>query len=343
MPDLFEDAVSVEDFVLPSDAALEQRPADRPRDEQGRFAAADPEPEPVVEEPAAEEDAPVVEEEPAVEEPVAEEETAAERLYAGNFKNVDDLERAYEDLRSKFGQQGSELGDLRKAFEDRFAELDQRLQTPQAPPVQITADLVEQNPAYATVLAYEQNNPAALQIAFENWKVEDPTAAAVWLSDTKATEREKALRQEYEAKLQQFEQRLAPAAAAGEEQQLAGLVQAAANANPGLTEFVTGDQLAAVANEFPEDATTLATGTPDQKARALVKLFQIHRGRVSDNLAVSKEEIARTAAVEAQKVREEAFVASATSTSSGEKPSAAERIAAQWAEARAPIDEGWNI
>jgi hypothetical protein len=70
------------------------------RDEHGRFAKA--EPEPAAEQPAEPEAEALPD---AVAEPTAAEE--AERLLAGNFKTVDDLERAYEVLRSRFGQQGN--------------------------------------------------------------------------------------------------------------------------------------------------------------------------------------------------------------------------------------------
>jgi hypothetical protein len=54
-------------------------------------------------------------------------------------------------------------------------------------------------------------------------------------------------------------------------------------------------------------------------------------------------EVGRTTALEAQRAREEAFVASATTATSGYKPSKADQYAAEWDEIDRPWVEGWQV
>jgi hypothetical protein len=87
----------------------------------------------------------------------------------------------------------------------------------------------------------------------------------------------------------------------------------------------------------------IALGTPDQKIEAIRALHQVHRGRLGDTLKVQTEEIARATAEKSQQAREEAFVASATTASTGTKPSKAEEIAADWDAEKSLLAAGWNV
>lgn len=335
---------NADEFALPGDEARlaqitpveETAPAEQP------VAMAEPE--------AVAEDAPAVDDRPRnpdgtfaakpAEADLAAEETPAERLLAGNFKTADELERAYEELRSLNGRQGQELGDLRRTFEQQFAQINEQLQRqPQAPPVQITSDLIDTNPAYAAQLAYEQENGTAFQLAFSAWKDEDPFGASAW-AGAKQTETQIAeLNAKYEERLSAVQAQIAPVTQTAQAARIAALVAQ----TPGLAEFVASDKIATVAQEFPEVAAALLSGTPDQKVRSLQTLHQIARGRESDNLQVTQQDIARQQAEQAQAVREEAFVASASTTSAGVKPSVADQIAADWGADKALIEAGWNV
>ena len=338
MPELFED-VSVDEFALPTDADQIARKNAKAMADTGETApAAAVEPEQVVEEPAE-----PVAEEPAAGEEVVAEETASEKLLAGNFKTTEELERAYEELRSLNGRQSQELGELRKTFEEQFAQINQRLETPTAPPVQITADLIESNPAYAAQLAYEQNNGVAFQAAFEQWKEEQPFEAAAWAATKHNEEQLAALRAEQEQRYRELQAQVAPAAENVAASQVTSLIAQAEATTPGLSEFVASDKVAPLAQEFPEVAAALLSGTPKQKFESLRALHLIAKGRESDNLKATTEQVGRATAEEAQRVREEAFVASATTTSSGVKPSKADTIAAEWDAMDAPHRDGWNI
>lgn len=307
-----------------------------------------------VEEPAAVEEAPVVEDVAtderlrnpdgtfAANEPAAEE-TPAEKLYAGKYKSADELERAYQELQSHAGRQGSEISELRQAFETRLSQIDERLATPPAPPVQITAELIESNPGYASQLAYEQDNGTAFAIAFETWQEMEPFKAAAW-ANAKTTEAQIAeLSAKYEERLDAVQSQLGPVAKSTDAAVLNSLLTQAEAKTPGLTEFVLSDKVAQVAQEFPDEAELLLNGTPDQKARSLQKLFLIDGGRNRDTLQATTEQVGRATAIEAEKVREESFVASATTASSGVKPSRADEIAASWDEIDKPYNDGWQV
>lgn len=68
-------------------------------------------------------------EEPKTEEPKAhepqKEESKEEKLYAGKFKSPEDLEKSYSELERMKGEQGNELGNLRKEKEVLLGQLEQ--------------------------------------------------------------------------------------------------------------------------------------------------------------------------------------------------------------------------
>lgn len=341
MTDLFAEDVSAEDFALPGDAAI-----------LGRETPA-AEPDPVVEEAPAE---PVAEtEEPAkqerlrnedgtfapnpVDEPVAETQQADESD-ADYATRIAQLEQRLADKDEFIGRQSQEVAEVRRLME-QIAE--KQNETPAAPPVQITGDMIDQNPAYAAQLAYEQDNGVAFAQAFEAWKEEDPFQAAAWATGKQNELQLAELERKQEERFAALQATVAPAAQTAQVAQLNTLLAAADEKNPGLLAFVASDKAAALASEFPEAAQLLVAGTPDQKVRSLQMLHQIDRGRASDTLKVTEEQVAREVAVQGQQAREDAFVASASTTTSGQTLSKAEQIGAEWDAMEAPYKDGWNL
>lgn len=326
MPDLFEEAVSAEDFALPGDAERLGRMAAKAE------AAAEPQTE-YVEAPAAAE--------PAEAEPVADapaEGTPPSDETPAVDPAVVQLEKRLQDKDEFIGRLSNELGELRQAV----TQMDQRVNAPA--PVEVTTDLIDTNPALAAQLAYDQNNGVAFQAAFEAWKDFDPTTAAVWAAGKQADEREAELKRTYEERFARMEASLGPVSQQTAANEAGRLISDRAAAIPGLGEFITNTPaVTAMANEFPDEAEHILNGTPDQKVRAFEKLFLIHRGRESDTHRATQEEVARETAVAAQQAREDAFVASATTTSSGVKPSRAEQIGSEWDAMDAPYKDGWNV
>lgn len=66
-----------------------------------------------------------VEEEPVETEPEPEEEPKEEKVYAGKFKNPEDLEKSYTELEKKLGEQGSKLGETEKEKNILLAQMEQ--------------------------------------------------------------------------------------------------------------------------------------------------------------------------------------------------------------------------
>ena len=337
MPDLWEsDESNVDDFALPGDdrlieqlkqdnsadaSAEAENAPERPRNEKGQFVKADPEPEA---EPEAEAAA-----EPAVE-------AAPDTLILGKFKNAEEVINAYTELEKHTGGLRNELGELRRMFEER---LNQPAPPPVGAPVAITQDLIDQNPGYAVQLAYEQGNEPALRLAFEQWEDAEPTKAAAWYAQQLVAQE----RAEMQAQFAQLRAEIQPAAERADTEAFqAGLREYVAE-KPDAAEFIQGGHLAALANEFSWARETLERGTPQQQIEAIKSLHAIHRGRNTDNLRVATQEVARATAEEAQREREEAFVASPSGTPGAVKPREADTIAAEWDKLQAPIESGWNV
>jgi uncharacterized coiled-coil protein SlyX len=296
------------DFTAASEAAEAEALAESPEPDVEEVAEA---PEAVAETV----DEPAVEERPrnpdgtfAAKEP----EEPEERLYAGQYKTVEELERAVQEKQQFADRLANELGETRRAMEERFTGLEERIATPITPQTPITRELIEENPGAATQLAFQQGNQQALQIAYEAWKYEEPADAASWRADVIANQRIAQLEQQYEARLAQIEQRVAPAESQALDNEWATTFRTIEAKYPDLHSYK--DEMTEIATEFPQFASDLR-GDPESRGKALESLYLIARGRTADTLRATQGEIAQQTAVEAQRVREDAFVASQTSQS----------------------------
>lgn len=154
-------------------------------------------------------DAPATETTPAaggesttpVEEQTTATETDTEKLLAGKYESPEALERAYQELQSKFNERDGEIGEVRRLRE----ELDSLRGRVDAPQHDYDA-LISANPAAAAQLAYEAGDAYHLNGALEAWKDEDPFAAAVWYSNTRNEARMAQLAQSYEERLSVHDQ-----------------------------------------------------------------------------------------------------------------------------------------
>jgi hypothetical protein len=265
----------------------------------------------------------VAEEAEAVEEEVVEEEVAEERPRdeKGRFASLkaDDLSpdiRAYLDAHGGdvaaalkdateaqrvIGRQGSELGDLRKAVD--------QIQAAQGKPRVDTnsfAQLIENDPAQATVLAYQAGDTAAAGMALQAWKDEDPFAAGQWVTDQRIQE----LRSNFDQRLQSttapLQQRVAG-------QDFEDALTTFARANPDVDQY-TGT-MQAIAQESPRILQILKDD-PSVEAKIEVYDFLYNKARVRDTgrLAEQKQVVATEGAAAAEADKIGAAVASATST-----------------------------
>jgi hypothetical protein len=271
---------------------------EQPRNEDGTFAP----------KAAAEEAAPVVDEQPIVVE-----ETPAEALLAGKYKNVDALEAAHVELQALLDRQGASLGEeraLRAAYEERLVALEASVNAP--PRQQITGDFIEQNPAQAAQVAYEQGDRAALGAAYQQWALEDPAAAATWVGERRLQEERQSWQEEQKRLRAELEQRFAPIQQQNEQAVLAQGVQALPETV--RTFLADAPAVQSLANEFPTLGETIIGGSPAAKLNAIQALYDIHRGRTADTLTTAATDVARTVAQEAQAARDEAYVASSTAS-----------------------------
>lgn len=324
MSDLFEEAVSVEDFALPGDdARLGRAAAAEPAPE----AAVEPGPEAAVDEPQADESA--VEAETTETQPGEPETDHAAR--------VDQLERRIADKDEFIGRLSNEVGESRRLIEELAAR------EPAQAAVQITSDMIDTNPAYAAQLAYEQENGVAFAAAFDAWREEDPFQAAAWATSKRSEELIAERDVRHEQRLTELEQRVAPAAAATQQNEFVNRAQVVITEFPEIPKLLEDGTIGTIADEYPSIGESLAGSDPVKKAAALRQAAEIARGRLGDTLKASRQEVARQTAEAAQTVRDESFVASTTTTTSGTKPSRAEEIGAEWDAMEAPYNDGWNV
>lgn len=287
----FKEAYAEAERQAAAAAGLVDETAEPLRDEKGQFAAA---------EPAAE-----AAEQAAVETP----DERDARILA--------LEARLAEKEAFIGRQSSEIGELRQTVEERLASYDERLNRPAHR--QITSDLIDQNPAAATQLAYEQNDTAALAAAYEVWSDIAPAAASAWVSEQRAAERETALRADYDRKIAEIEGRFSPIQKSNEDAQLAAEVQALPEDTKA---FLTAPEFSALANEFPTIGKTVVSGSPRERVEAVRALHDIYRGRTADTLTRTAQDVAREQAEAAQAARDDAYVSS--STASQEQPKTVE-------------------
>lgn len=259
--------------------------------------------------PAATETAPPV----VVETPVAEETSPTETLLAGKYKNAEELERGYEELKAFADRQGNDVGEQRallQAYAERLAVVESQASQPVKQ--QITAELIENDPAGATQLAYEQQDPTAVGTAYRQWMAEDPGAASTWYAERRSEEQASALRAEFSERERKLEERFAPIQAQNEQAALREAVQSLPDEV--RTFLADAPTVQALATQFPVIGRAIVTGTPEERLNAISALHSIHRGRTADTLGQAVTDVARTTAQEAQAARDDAFVASSTAS-----------------------------
>lgn len=239
-------------------------------------------------------EAPVEETETAEESPeeqVEAEETEA--LLAGKYKDVGELERAYNEMQEVLGRQGTELGQLRELkteFEGLRSDF-QQAQEPQFDPSSLEGFLIEnpnQIPDVAK-LAMQRNDPIAYQTAMKAWQDVDSLGASDFHS-----------RALVEAAKAELRQELQPVVSGVQRQQTQSDFQTAYEAGAGKHE-----DFAQVLNSISEDTlrgfppealAALQTGDMQSKERVLELLYRYTK---ADQIGTVSE-AAKNATAEAQ-------------------------------------------
>lgn len=310
MPDIADDRANAREAMRRAEEA-----AGIFRDENGNEVYGDPSATPVatpelegavpvaasdqpLPEPVVPTDTSTEQDEPQVE-PPAPAAQSAEELAA-------EVARLQEQLAAKesmIGRQSTDVGELRAELDALRAQVNA---TPQAAPQQapqevITQDMIINDPARATQLAFKQNNGAALAEALANWKEEDPFAAASWRADT-LLEQQQA---EFDARLAELNKEVAKVKeplAKNEEQ--AAWSNAFLEMQKSYPDFLQADEtgktnaqrlLEEVAPQFPTIARLIAEGDVTAKVEGLTLLYD--KGKLGNPAQVAAE--LQTAAEEA--------------------------------------------
>jgi hypothetical protein len=260
--------------------------------------------------------------ETVVETPVVEDTSEQqETLFAGKYKSLEDLEKAHVELQQKLGDPNRldlENRRLQEQLDALSAKIDEaQAVTPQAPAVQITQELIDNDPQRATLLAFDQKNQGALEIAFEQWKEFDPFTASQWLTDRRLAVQREELEAKIAASQKALDEKTAPLAQQQEEQaQSLAWQQAFDTAKSGRPDFIENAErlLAEVAPLHPSLLPNLQSADPRVKADALIALYAIDKIGNPEAVAAQLGEKAKEAAVDAAAALAAGSVVSGQST-----------------------------
>ena len=307
-----ESVVAEETPAEVAETAPEEAPEEgRARDDKGRFVAAEPE----------------VEEAP-------QEETPAEQLYAGKYRSVEELERAYSEAAQKIGSQGSELSDLRKAVDElreSFEQDDDHQEQPNYDPDTLQ-EWFENNPSQipqVAVSAHQQGNIALREQALIAWEEIDPASARLYerefLKDELRREQQQALQTQSETR-----------------NLTADVAKEFAQSHPDMDTLAPA--MREIASEYPQMAQILQSNDRAAQLEYLDFLYTKARGRQADTLSTATKQVEAQQTEEADRAIAEAQVASAK-TANPESPrrSMADVIGAEWDAIEKPLADGWNI
>lgn len=246
---------------------------------------------------------------------------------------IETLRKRLADKDAFIDRQGNEIGELRKAFEERMEFLTQQVNRPAVPGS--WEDLIAENPAAATKRAYELGDYETVRRAAAAWEELAPGAPELWAETVR-------MRREMEERFGQYEQQIQPLTQATLDQQTAQKVQAVAGKYGAdtLTSFVESDAFNSLVQEFPWAQQQLAA----DPAGTIESLFLVHRGRHADTLNRTVEEVARDTAEQAAQATQDAYVASAataTATTAVEKTEA-EQIAERFTQRAVSRSDAWR-
>jgi hypothetical protein len=277
---------------------------ERPRDEKGRVLPKEETPE----EPQYD---------PAVQDYLAK--------YGGDPEKA--LAAAVEAQR-KIGEQGSELGELRRLIEERIPE--QQEEQPSYDQDAL-AEWFETNPTRIPQVAsqaaqqYGSSNPLYIS-AITAWREIDEVGATAFNNEV--------IKNELRTELQ---------GATPTSQPWESTAAQFAQSHPDFQNYAP--QMQEIAKEYEAVVqNTLQDGTPEAQLQVLKFLYQEARGRQADTLTATKTQVAQEAQEGADRAIQDAQVASATAVKSDPpRKSAADLIAEEWDALERPLADGWNV
>lgn len=310
----------LDEAELEVDETTEEEPEERERDERGRFVSKQQE---------------ETDEDP--EEVESELEQEVDRLFAGKYKSADELERAYQELQQKLGDQGAELGELRNLrreieelrndlYEDGdpddfsdFAIVDSRHSA-------TINTLLEQERYVEAAAVALRADPSENEYrrVMEQWVEVQPFAAMDFSTRYQTAKVERDLRAEL-AGTQAVHHRQAAQDA------FKGAWKSVSDEHPDLGDYA--EEMLEAAKMAPSVARVLEQGTPQAMKQTIEALYYMTKGRQADTLSSAAEEAAQTVS-ENKTAKRKAAVASASSSPSARgKKSGTDRFKEQIMEA----------
>jgi hypothetical protein len=260
---------------------------------------------------------------------------AEQELILGKFKSQDDLVESYRQLEARLGQthaERQELNELRQMIQEQGQQFQQAVNRPRYD----FDTLIEEDPARATMIAYENGDQHNVQRAAAAWNEMSPGAPQLWVQNIQLQRRI----DEIDQRVQPVEQR------AAQSEFGRGIREVEAEYGP-LAEIIERAQTADIPDEVSQLLLhSVQNGTPEQQIGAIKALARLSTpGQPSaDNLTEAARAIARETAEEADRAVAEAAVASAAQTRP--EPAApkgeADRLWEAWEQFEAPRRDGYN-
>ena len=238
---------------------------------------------------------------------VEEPETAAEtqeRLLAGKYRSADELERAHQELQSKLGEMGNELGQYRQWYEQQQGQQ----QPQQVPSPDALQEQLYENP-HAIIPTIQQYHAAALR-GDENAAYVRDTALAT-LRELSAVEAERYSRWVTATELQ-AQQEQQSHARTQQTQQWDQAAATFAQTHPDLNEFAPAMQ--ELAQQSPAIVGLLGAQDPSVRLEVLDYLYTKAKASQADTLNAVREQVNAQTVEETDRAIQDAAVASSATT-----------------------------
>lgn len=345
MADLWDEETDASEFALPGDDQLNGlvQEAEEPAAEDPSDSEAPAEAEAAAAVEAAETPPEATDE--AV--PLTEDELKLQRVKE-KFGDIPDVAaRSYMELETELGRLRGELGQARSLAEERLAGIEQRIQQPPSPatvPADFDWDAIAyEDPYRALTIAANTGNR-------EMYETAKAAVEAVHPAIPRMFEHQAAMNSQLTELQQQMQETREPVIRSEKQAVVTNAYKEVA------AEYPDFEELAPVMNQIVTEVSTnggydwispeLDSGDPARAKAAWRQLALSARGLQGENLADAARVAAREHVAETNRAKQDAVVASASTTVTPAALSAAEKIGAQWEEIDAPFrgaDSGWNI
>lgn len=258
----------------------------------------------------------------------AAEQAEQERLYAGRYKTVEELEAAVVEKEAFISRQGTDVGSLRSELQEMRRSLEQR-QAEQSAPAQPLPhnwdSMLDENPAQAVEIAYKADNQQAMSEALQAWNELAPGAPQLWVQN------------------KQMEEQLLDLRESVGKQTSNSAYAEFSRTHPDVEQYA--QEMGEIAKQAPYLTELLQNGDPRAQTEVLdflyTKASTEKRARNADTLAKAQTEADAEKKATSRQQKENAAVASATQVAEKKPPRTAGHAFLE--ELRGTYHEPWDI